>query len=67
VVELRSVFYEETLHTGELVSLGGKHDNVELDVSQVLAFELQGPKIVGILRVDHARKFVRNPLLKSLN
>ena len=52
VVDLRTVLDEEALHTGELVSLCGKYDHVEVVLSEVPTLEFETARVIGVINVD---------------
>ncbi len=56
MVDLGAVLHQETLHTGELVGLGWKDDNIKLNIGKVLPRKFQGTQVVGIFGVDDSRR-----------
>ncbi len=52
MVDLRAMLHEEALDAGELVFLRGQHDDVQLQVGEVGAGQLEARGVVGILDVD---------------
>jgi len=66
VIELRTVLNEKAADARELIGLRRKDDNVEVEVGEVLPRQLEA-RIVGVINVDHARKFVGHALLKCLD
>ena len=61
------MLHEEAAHAGELVGLRREHDDVELEVGQVCAGQLEARRVVGILVADRTRELVGNPLLERLD
>jgi len=61
------VLDEEAAHAGELVRLLGQHDDVEIDVRQIGARELEAARVVRVVDVDRRARRVRDPLLERLD
>ncbi|MCU1527768.1 MAG: hypothetical protein JWP75_1531, partial [Frondihabitans sp.] len=52
MVELRAVFHEEALDTGEFVGLRGQDDDVEVEIGEILPGEFEAAGVVGVINVD---------------
>ncbi len=54
VIDLRAVLHEEALDAREFVLLRGQDDDVEFEIGQVGAGELEARGVVGVLVTDRA-------------
>jgi hypothetical protein len=61
------VLHQEALHTGELVCLRRKYDNVEFNIGKILTGKLKGTEVIGVLGVNDPREFVWHALLECLD
>src|SRR6185312_6026457 len=67
VVDLRSVLYEKTTDAGELIRLGRKHHNIEIEIRQISTGQLEAAGVVRVVDVNNTRHLVWNAFLQSLD
>lgn len=60
------MLYQEATDARELVRLRRQHNNVEVEIGEILPRELE-PGVVGVISINNARHFVRNTLLQGLD